>query len=512
MSSSLPIGWTLRPLADIAEINPALDSNVESEDTPVTFVPMRAVGVEGGGFIAPETRPYREVRRGYTAFRSGDVIMAKITPCMENGKTMLVPEVPGRACFGSTEFHVIRPERGVSGKWIELFLLRQDTRREAQLKMGGGVGQMRVPASFLRSLQVPIAPHREQSRIAQTVEEISLGLNAGIAALRRCQEKLGRYRASVLKAAVEGELTAAWRGQHPDVEPASELLQRILAERRRRWQQNQLRTYAEKCKAPPKNWKAKYKEPVAPAVAGLPTIPPHWQWVGVDQIGATQGGLQKSPARKPVRNHFPYLRVANVHRGRLLLDDLHRFELTPPELRKLRLETGDVLLVEGNGSRTEIGRCAVWNGEVEDCVHQNHIIRIRLGEGVLPQYIGIFLNSPIGQIAMQQAASSTSGLYTLSVSKVKRLPIALPPTAEQEAIVACVESNISSVDEVGSAVATQLAHSTRLRQSVLNHAFTGRLVPQDAADEPATALLDRIAGERRARARSRRANARRRTA
>lgn len=246
--TNLPEGWALRPLPEIAQINPPLGRAVDTDDTPVTFAPMRAVGVEGGGFIASETRPYGEVKRGYTAFRAGDVIMAEITPCMENGKTLLVPEVPSGVCFGSTEFHVIRPEDSINGKWLELFLLRQETRRDAQRKMGGAVGQMRVPAAFLESLQVPVAPQTEQGRIAQFVEEISLDLNAGIATLQHCQEKLALYRASVLKAAVEGELTAAWRKEHPDIEPASKLLQRILTERRQRWEQEQLRTYAEKAK------------------------------------------------------------------------------------------------------------------------------------------------------------------------------------------------------------------------------------------------------------------------
>lgn len=501
MTEPLPQGWTLRPLTDIAQINPPLGRCVASDDAPVTFVPMRAVGVEGSGFIAPETRPYKAVKKGYTAFRSGDIIMAKITPCMENGKTMLVPNVPGGICFGSTEFHVIRPEKGINGKWIELFLLRQETRREAQLKMGGAVGQMRVPATFLQSLQVPVSPQCEQGRIARFIEEISLDMNTGIAALKSCQEKLGIYRASLLKAAVEGDLTADWRSEHPDAEPAGKLLQRILAERRERWEQEQIRTYAEKGKAPPKNWKAKYKEPIAPEITDLPAVPTNWKWVGFDQIGAIQGGLQKSPLRKPTHNHFPYLRVANVHRGRLLLDKLHRFELTSQELRKLRLEAGDILLVEGNGSRTEIGRCALWNGEVEDCVHQNHIIRVRLAKGVLPQYVSIFLNSPVGQFAIQQAASSTSGLYTLSVNKVKRLSIALPPLAEQEAIADHAEGHISRVDEVGTALLEQLARSTRLRQSVLHQAFSGKLVPQNPNDEPASKLLERIANEREARQR-----------
>ena len=214
-NTALPEGWTLQLLSEVAQINPPLGRSVASEDTPVTFVPMRAVGVEGSGFIATETRPYREVKRGYTAFRSGDIIMAKITPCMENGKTMLVPQVPGDICFGSTEFHVIRPSEGINGKWLELFLLSQSTRREAKLKMMGSVGQLRVPASFLQSLQVPVPPLSEQSRVAQAVEELSLDLAAGLAALERCREKLQLYRASLLKAAVEGDLTANWRSRPP---------------------------------------------------------------------------------------------------------------------------------------------------------------------------------------------------------------------------------------------------------------------------------------------------------
>ena len=231
----------------------------------------------------------------------------------------------------------------------------------------------------------------------------------------------------------------------------------------------------------------------------LPTLPPlpaGWEWVGFDQIGTIQGGLQKSPARAPKRNHFPYLRVANVRRGRLQLDELHRFELTPQELRKLRLETGDVLLVEGNGSRTEIGRCALWNGEIEDCVHQNHIIRVRLATGVLPQYVNVFLNSPIGQFAIQQAASSTSGLYTLSVNKVKRLSLPLPPTAEQQAIADCVEGHAAGIEQIDATLRDKLSSATRLRQSILHRAFTGNLLPQDPNDEPASKLVERIAANR----------------
>ena len=497
----LPPGWSTSPLGGVSAINPRLDRCVVDDDTEVTFVPMRAVAPEGAGLVDPETRRYGEVKKGYTSFLSGDVIMAKITPCAENGKTTVVPEVPGQVCFGSTEFHTIRPEQGVRAEWIEQFLLQHETRRLAQRSMTGGVGQMRVPGEFLNSVQIPVAPSNEQDRIISTLGELLSDLDAGAVALEEAGDKLRLYRASVLKAAVEGALTADWRTRHPQVEPASGLLERILVERRRRWEQDQLRQFEEKGRAPPKNWKTKYKEPVAVDTATLSVLPERWCWASFNQIGDTQGGLQKSPARTPRMNHYPYLRVANVHRGSLDLSNLHRFELTADELKKLRLVPGDILIVEGNGSRREIGRCALWLGEVADCVHQNHIIRVRPSNGLIPKYMDIFLNSPVGQTAIQRVASSTSGLYTLSVGKIKRLPLALPPEVEQEAIVEIAEAQLSVIDRLESDLDAKLTHARSLRQAILRHAFTGKLVPQYPNDEPASELLKRIAAERETRAR-----------
>ena len=143
----LPPGWEHPNISEIAQINPRLDRCVLNDQISVTFVPMRAVDEEGGGLVRPEVRAYGEVKKGYTSFLSGDVIMAKITPCMENGKTTVVPDVAGEVCFGSTEFHVLRPEIGVQARWLAQFLLQHDVRHVAQRKMTGGVGQMRVPAA-----------------------------------------------------------------------------------------------------------------------------------------------------------------------------------------------------------------------------------------------------------------------------------------------------------------------------------------------------------------------------
>jgi type I restriction enzyme, S subunit len=233
----------------------------------------------------------------------------------------------------------------------------------------------------------------------------------------------------------------------------------------------------------------------------LPSLPDEWSWASFDQVCEIQGGLQKQPGRLPREHHFPYLRVANVHRGALDLSELKRFELTEAELSRHRLQAGDLLIVEGNGSKTEIGRCALWKGEIDDCVHQNHIIRVRLMAGIAPAFADQFLNSPTGQVAIQTVASSTSGLYTLSVSKIGKLPMAVPPVREQTVIVEAVEAQLSVMDHLESDLETRLTSTQALRQSILRHAFTGQLVSQDPNDEPASELLKRIAAEREERSR-----------
>ncbi len=345
-----------------------------------------------------------------------------------------------------------------------------------------------VTKKQLSELPFALPPLAEQYRIVAAIEQQFTRLDAGVAALQRVRTKLKRYRAAVLKAAVEGKLTEAWRAEHPATEPASLLLERILKERRAKWEAD-LRAKGKD------SAKLRYVEPAKPYVESLPELPEGWCWATVDQISQIQGGLQKQPSRTPRKNAFPYLRVANVLRGRLDLSIVEKMELFGDELHTLRLEVGDLLIVEGNGSKTEIGRSALWNGEIRDCIHQNHIIRVRLSY-VIPEYIDYYWNSPEGNRRVTNVAGSTSGLYTLSVGKISRLPVPLPPLLEQEQIVAEVEQRLSIVSELEAIVEANLKRAERLRQSILREAFAGRLVPQDPTDEPASVLLERICSER----------------
>ena len=147
----------------------------------------------------------------------------------------------------------------------------------------------------LYRVQIPVAPRAEQTRIVAKLEELLSDLDAGVAELKAAQKKLAQYRQSLLKAAVEGALTAEWRAQNPPGETGAQLLSRILIERRARWEAKQLARFKEQGKAPPKDWQKKYPEPVPPDTTDLPDLPGGWVWASVDQLSeSVRNGLSKT--------------------------------------------------------------------------------------------------------------------------------------------------------------------------------------------------------------------------
>jgi type I restriction enzyme S subunit len=163
LTTNLPDGWTLTPLGELCDINPPKPRNFQREDDDATsFIPMEAVDETTGAVVAAQIRPYRSVARGYTYFQNGDIILAKITPCMQNGKAAIVSNLRDGVGFGSTEFHVLRPKTGVDARWIYYLVRSAEFRRKAEDNFEGSAGQRRVPENFLRELCVPF-PKDESS-------------------------------------------------------------------------------------------------------------------------------------------------------------------------------------------------------------------------------------------------------------------------------------------------------------------------------------------------------------
>jgi len=397
--SDLPQGWKIVQLQDIAEINPKLPYTDLDDSLTVSFLPMASVEEVSGKYDLSQTRLYGEVKKGYTAFINGDIIFAKITPCMENGKIAIVENLQNGIGFGSTEFHVSRIKLGLNKRYLFYYFTQASFKREARRNMTGSAGQLRVPKKYFESVEIPLPPLPEQHRIVEKIEELFSELDDGVASLKKALEQLKTYRQAVLKWAFEGKLTEKWRNTHQDsLEDGDTLLEQIKAERKR------------------------------------------------------------------------------VYANFLDLNEVYEIGLRQEEVEKFLLVKNDLLIIEGNGSIDQIGRVAIWNDKINPCVHQNHVIKARPHTNTNPLFSLYFLLSHQGRKFIKKQAGSTSGLYTLSLSKVRNLNIPFCSLQEQTKIVQEIESRLSVCDQLEATLTENLDKAEALRQSILKRAFEGKLV------------------------------------
>lgn len=355
-------------------------------------------------------------------------------------------------------------------------------------------------------VQVALAPVAEQRRIVAAIEQQFTRLDAGVAALKRVQAALKRYRASVLKAAVEGQLTEQWRAEHPNTEPASQLLGRILAERRARWEAD-LRN---KGKDPAK---AHYQEPELLDMTILPALPMGWMWATVEMLASPQrNSLSSGPFGSALgtKDYQPYgvpvIRSQNVGAGEFSAGNfVFVSHEKASQLARSLAYPGDLVIVAVGVS---CGNVAVVPGKVGQAVLSQNCNKATLDESVIsPQFAAMTMQTELIRLQFRDKTTDTARQF-LSLTNIKQVHLPLPPLSEQETLVAEVEQRLSVVSELEITIETQLKRAERLRQSILERAFSGQLVSQDPDDKPAALLLERIQVERAAVANGRERDAR----
>jgi len=326
----------------------------------------------------------------------------------------------------------------------------------------------------IESCAIPLPPLAEQHRIVARVDELMALLDRLEAARGERDTTRLAARDSALAAlrdaADASEVAAAWRRLEArmddlfrapeDVPPLRQAILQ-LAVRGRLVAQDPAEEPAALALGTPLGDGLGDLEPFA--------LPPNWLWTRMESCFDIGGGLQKSGKRMGQGTAVPYLRVANVQRGNLDLAEVKKFGVSPEELTRCCLQPGDLLVVEGNGSENEIGRCARWNGEIKICVHQNHLIRCRPRLTGVERYALTYLNSPDGTETMRRLAVTTIGLYNLSVGKIKNIPIPLPPLAEQQRIVARVDELMALCDRLESRLAAAREAQTALAAAAVHH-------------------------------------------
>jgi len=392
------------------------------------------------------------------------------------------------------------PAGGIDARYIAWQLVSKERDiLDRCAKDGTTVASIEGPA--LATYPMAIAPLNEQTRIVEKLEELLSDLDAGVAELKAAQRKLAQYRQSLLKAAVEGALTADWRAARAQSgepqETGAALLQRILTERRTRWESKQLAKFAEQGKTPPKDWKAKYSEPIALDTTNLPALPEGWVWTSLDALVA-ESSYGTSVKCGYESDETPVLRIPNVSAGKLNLHDMKCSIQTLSLDEDDYLSVGDVLVIRTNGSIGLVGRAAAVT-EALPTPHYfaSYLLRLRCVDRVfLHRWISSVLAAHAARRWLEARAASSAGQHNISLSTLLTMPVPLPPKTEQVYALDLLANSMEQCDEQEEALSRSVNQSVAQRKNILKAAFAGQLVPQHPNDEPASALLERIRAER----------------
>ena len=352
-----------------------------------------------------------------------------------------------------------------------------------------------VTKKQLRDLHFLIPPFPEQKRISEKIEELLTKLDAGIDSLKQVQILLKRYRQSVLKSAVEGKLTSEWRKQHKDeLEPADKLLERILKERKEKWEAEQLANFKAKGKEPPKNWQNKYKEPTLPYTSELPDLPKGWVWVTYSQLGEWHGGGTPSKRKPDFWNNgtIPWVSPKDM---KIEYIENTKDYITPKAVKKSTaklIPAKSLLFVVRSGILRHTLPIAI--NKVECTINQD-LKALSPSKYIDPKYL-LQLSSAYNKDLLNSCSKDGTTVQSIETSLLYNYPIPLPPLKEQEKIASETEKLLSLIEKTEKILDSELKRSQSLRQSILKHAFEGKLVPQDPNDEPASVLLEKIKAEK----------------
>jgi len=360
--------------------------------------------------------------------KAGDTLFSTVRPYLM--KIALVGEnLSGE--FASTGFSVLRVDRQVvDHRYLHYFALSSHLLGQV-LPMQRGVSYPAVTDRQVRQTSIWFPCLEQQRRIVDILEDHLSRLDAANQLLVRCERRL--------TSALDATVTTALLGG-----PRPSALTDI-------------------------------------ARGDLPRLPDRWEWSHLGVVADVVGGVTKDSAKQsdPTFVEVPYLRVANVQRGRLDLTAVTRIRVSPAKADQLRLLSGDVLLNEG-GDRDKLARGWVWEGQIDDCIHQNHVFRARVREASINPYLLSWIGNTLGAGWAERNATQSVNLASISLTRIRRMPVPVPPVDEQRAILERIESAAEDTRVLQCAMGVAARRASALRRALLTAAFAGCLT--DRAD------------------------------
>ena len=425
---AVPAEWPSTRIRNVAQLSPGYSGNPPMHDELCTIVPMELLS-ENGLLDTDVVQGIEEVNPGLTLFETGDVLFAKITPCMENGKGALVKSLPTRYAFGSTEFHVLRPSYAVDGKFLYYYTFNPTFRAYAAENMSGAAGQKRVSSRFLKDTRLFLPPLPEQRRIAAYLDACCTAIDAAVAAKSQQLETLDALRKSVAQAVLSNGL----RPELPLKDSGIESIGLV-----------------------PEYWDVKQMRYACEVNYGI-------------TLQLEKGQVEGDGVR--------ILTVSNITiDGNLDLKD--EYYIDPSELtREDYLRQGDLLFNWRNGSQYHVGKTAFFDRE-GDFAHVSFLLRIRCGRHMNP----FFLRSYLGVLKDSGFFSGSKDKVnkTFNSTELKRLRVVIPPIEEQEAICQEIERRTKEINDVKANIQTQISTLIAYRKSLIHECVTGQRRITDA--------------------------------
>ncbi|WP_437748121.1 restriction endonuclease subunit S [Sorangium sp. So ce1504] len=495
----MPAGWCTARVADLArpDEQPVLTgpfgTNLGREDFVNKGTPVLTIGcltdsgvcLDKANYVIPDKAKDLDRYR----LREGDILFSRMASV---GRASIVPRALNGSLFN---YHIMRLRLADATYMPQLFMYYvrgASIVRDYLDEVNHGATRDGVNTAQLLDMPVLLPPAAEQRRIVAKLEDLTTKSRRAKEALDAIPALLERFRQSVLAAAFRGDLTADWREKNPDVEPAEELLKRIRAERRRRWEEAELAKMRAKGKVPGDDrWKERYKEPEPADASELPELPEGWCWTTLGELAwSVKDGPHYSP--KYEDSGVPFLSGGNIRPEGIDFKNVKYIsEKLHAELAERCLpEIGDILYTKGG--TTGIARVNTYDRIFNVWVH---VAVLKLVSGARPFFVQHMLNSP-ACYAESQVLTHGVGNQDLGLTRMVNIALPLAPVAEQDRCVERIDAIISrsrALAEVAGR-ATELANG--IDRAILAKAFRGELVPQDPNDEPASVLLERLRAER----------------
>ncbi|TDH63311.1 hypothetical protein E2C06_08050 [Dankookia rubra] len=482
---AVPRGWATAPLGDLCLFNPK-----HSPDLPdalsVSFVPMASIDDQSGRISSTTTVSLREVWSGFTHFADGDVIFAKITPSMENGKCAVVRNLLNGLGCGSTEFFVLRPLGGILPEYLHFYLRQRSFRRNAAVSMTGAVGQQRVPRTFLENTEIPVAPLSEQKRIIAQLATSKARADNASRMIEGARTRLVAYRRTLISTGIRGVLPGRQdRGQSDS--SAKHLVDELRIRRREAWA---LAGRAE----------SEYIEPPAspkPSDGHIRLMGPSsasWGRTTLEALTDPTRGISYGIVQTgdPDPTGIPTVRGGDVKGFRIDTESLKRVTPSIEErYGRTRLRGREVLIT----IRGTVGGVAVAGPGLIGSNVSREVAVIPLLEGVVPEYIAYLLGSPAAQDILNEQVKGVAQ-SGINLSDLKQFPVPLPPSDAQRQIVAAIRSGLHRADRFESHCDSLLQQMENLREALASAAYRGELTLQSDSEASGHTVVERARAEK----------------